>query len=201
MQKLVLGIVTLFCAGCLGPGRISVPEMNPEQAGAQAVSEFDLNHDGAIAGAELDGVPGLKAGLNAIDRDKNGQITAEEIAARLSKYQQDKLGLVQIYAQVTLNGQPLEGATVTLLPEAFMGPAVKPAAGKTDSKGLCMFQIDGQDVAGVHCGLFRVQVSKLDGSGQETIPTKYNTNTVLGEEVGQGSPVLSRGISVNLTSR
>jgi hypothetical protein len=52
---------------------------------------------------------------------------------------------------------------------------------------------------GVQPGLYRVEVSKMV-DGKETIPSKYNTETTLGVEVAQGSPVMIMGAQFELKS-
>lgn len=122
---------------------------------------------------------------------------AYEIAARLAQYQADKVGLTFVMGQVTLDGRPLGGATVTLVPENFMGPAVKAAKGTTGADGACSFQTDGAEVGGVQCGVFRIELSKKDAGGKETLPARYNANTTLGVEVWMGI----RDVTLNLKSR
>jgi len=89
-----------------------------------------------------------------------------------------------VRCRVLLDGQPLEGATVTFVPEKFLGPGIKPASGVSDAEGHVRLRTEGQDLPGVQCGIFRVVVSKKDSADQETIPGRYNTHTELGEEVG-----------------
>src|SRR5690606_16850848 len=82
------------------------------------------------------------------------------------------------------NGRPLSDATVTLVPEAFLGDSVKPAQGVTDSTGTAHLRIsDDPDEAGVHLGYFRVEVSKKGPDGKELIPERFNAHTEVGAEV------------------
>jgi hypothetical protein len=55
--------------------------------------------------------------------------------------------------------------------------------------------------SGVHPGIFRLQISKKDTSGQETIPAKYNTQTTLGVEARTGNPAVAHGLELKLFSR
>jgi len=81
---------------------------------------------------------------------------------------------------VNLDGKPLPDATVTFVPEACMGGAVKPATGTTDEAGRCdVYKIDGQPYRGLSAGLYKIQVTK-DGTA---IPARFNTQTTLGREV------------------
>ena len=88
-----------------------------------------------------------------------------------------------ISVEVTLDGHPLAGATVTLVPEKFMGPAFKPVSAVTDDWGAGSLKGEGADEDSVPPGYYRTLVSKKNAQGQETIPAKYNTATVLGQEI------------------
>ncbi len=127
-------------------------------------------------------------------------MTATEIAALLRKYQQNALGLVSVYGTVNMDGKPVADATVRLVPEKFMGPAVQGAEAKTNAGGMFQPQTEGMDVPGVRCAVYRVEISAKNASGQETIPAKFNRETTLGIEVGPGSPAIN-GIDLELSTR
>src|SRR5687767_4034057 len=96
-RRCLIALVALWLTslpGCWDSRRITVPSMDPEQAGVEALATYDANGDGAIAGPELDKCPGLKEARRRIDSDDDGRLTATEIAALLRKYQQNALGLV-----------------------------------------------------------------------------------------------------------
>jgi hypothetical protein len=197
----VVGLSLATQAGCWDSRRIAVPKMDPDQAGAEAITTYDADGDGALAGPELDKCPGLKAALRRVDADKDGRLTAEEIAGLLRGYQQNMVGLVSVFGTVNMDGQPLGNALVTLVPEKFMGPAVESAQATTDSGGAFRPRTKGMDVDGVRCAVYRIEVSRKDAAGQETVPAKYNGETTLGTEVSGTSPVLNTGIEVILSSR
>lgn len=194
-------LVPLFLAGCdSGPARVPQPSLDPQASGEQALEEYDSNHDGAIAGPELENCPGLKAGLPVIDLDKDGRVTAAEIAGRVQAYIDDRTALMTLSGRITLNGRPLVGALVTLVPEKFMGPAVKPAQGTTDASGYCLPSIEGDGPSGAHCGIYRIQISKPGADGKETLPSRYNSQSILGADVGVQSPSLYDGLTLSLKS-
>ena len=89
------------------------------------MKQYDTNGDGKIAGAELDKAPSLKAALNQIDTSGSKTITAEKITARIQKWQESKVGRMNLTCRVSRKqgGQdtPLDGATVTFEPEKFLG--------------------------------------------------------------------------------
>ena len=78
--------------------------------------------------------------------------------------------------------EPIAGAEVKFVPEGFLGPGLTTGTGTTDKRG------HGHDFAaqprwrrsgrGHEPGFYRVEITK----GNE-IPAKYNTATILGEEV------------------
>ena len=137
---LVLGGLSLVIAGCWGegPGRVSQPPIDPSSAGKEAIKMYDTNHDGKISGAELDKCPAIKSALAQIDPSGKGEVTAEMISARVQKWIDSKLGKMSLGCRVTHNGVPLAGATVTFIPEKFLGTAIPPATGKTDQSGNAM---------------------------------------------------------------
>jgi hypothetical protein len=165
------------------------------------VAEYDANKDGALDAKELEACPGLRSALKRTDKDNDNRLTADEIAERLTLFHdQGMLGDVSV--AVTLDGRPLAGATVTLVPEKFMGPGVKPATAVTDNEGTGFFKTEGSEYIQVAFGYYRVQVSK-NVQGKEVVPAKYNAQTVLGQEVspdveGRGS---SLTIRLRLTGR
>ena len=125
-------------------------------------------------------------------------MSADEIAARLQTLHDSKVGLMSSAVQVTLNGKPLAKATVTLIPEAFLGSAFKRATAVSDTGGNVMLQTEGAKIEGVAPGLYRVEISLLDSSGRETLLTKYNTKTTLGCEI---APDLKGALEFKLSSR
>jgi hypothetical protein len=199
-RLLWLLVAGLGLAGC-GPGRIPVPPLDPAGAAQQALAAYDTNRDGVLDGKELAACPGLKAALPYADLDRDGHLSGEEIAARVRKYQEDKAGLIFLRAVVTLDGKPLPDATVTLVPEPFLGRGVPGAQGTTDASGQCVLQTEGYDVPGVSCGIFQVRVSAKDSSGNERLSARYHTQTTLGVEVAMGNRVIAEGLELNLTTR
>jgi hypothetical protein len=97
------------------------------------------------------------------------------------------LGILGFVVRVTLDGRPLNGATVTFTPEKFLGSHLKPAQGTTDSQGFARPTIDdpalrARHFAGAPYGLYRVEISS-----NRPIPAKYNTQTTLGTEIAPGA--------------
>ena len=163
------------------------------------MKQYDTNGDGQIAGAELDKAPALKAAMATLDTNKDKKVSAAEIAARINAWKESKLGRTTIAVTVNQGGKPLAGATVKIVPEAFLGPEVKPGKGTTDKEGVASLDMDADPndpdhVPGVQCGLYRVEITKAGAN----IPAKYNTETTLGLEVAQGNSPGPAGIVFDL---
>jgi len=198
-------LLLVLTPGCgLRSGRVNPPKIDPVAAGRAAVAEYDLSGDGILDQAELENAPALKSAMRNLDQDENGQIVAEEITARINAWKKTKIGMMSIACVVLMDGRPLSGATVTLEPESFLGDAVKPATGVTVN-GTADMSIAEQyrpvpNLWGVHCGLYKVRISKQQG-GSEVIPSKYNTESTLGCEVALDAPGTVNSIVFRLSKK
>ena len=184
----MLGIAMLAGLGCSGrPARVDAPGISAGAAASEAIKTYDKDGDGAIGGAELDAVPAIKYALARIDKDGDGKASEAEIQGRIEAWQETKVGMMSYNCTVNFTTarspqpQPLEGATVVYEPEPFLGENVKQAEGKTGPSGGASIAIPGGDLPGAHCGLYKVRITH----DKYTIPDKYNTNTILGDEVAQ----------------
>jgi len=179
------------------PRRLSVPKIDAKAAGAEAITLFDTNRDGKLSGEELDKCPGLKAAIDKVDQSGKGEITADDIAARIKAWQDTKLARMTVSCRVLHNGEPLEGAVVKFVPEKFLGKNLKTGTGKTDAHGIAMLSVPLNDrwPPGMAPGFYRVEITK-DG---EQIPAKYNTDTILGQEVARDAKGIDmKGIKFDL---
>ncbi len=201
-----VGVVIVCIAVLVGcsrrPPRLHPPEISASAAGKLAMKEYDTNGDGKVVGEELDKAPALKAAINNLDTNGDGGVSASEVTARVRVWQDSKLGRMSLSCTVTLGGKALEGATVTFVPEKFLGDEIQACSGTTSANGIAMLSIpvdkeDRNDPPGAQCGLYRVEISKKEG-GQETIPAKYNTETILGHEVALDAVGIEEGIRFEL---
>lgn len=205
----LLGAALLASAlGCgSGPGRVKPPSISPSGAAAAAMETYDANQDGFIADAELDAAPSLKASMDTLDQDKDGKVSEQEIADRITSWQQGRTGVTVVRCYVTMDGQPLEDAEVTFEPEAFLGDEMRAATGVTAFDGAASPIIPKENrpspdmPAGIQLGFFKIRVSKMV-NGKETIPAKYNAETTLGQQIAGDDPaILRHRIDVKLSRR
>ena len=145
------------------------------------MKQYDTDGDGVISGEELEKLPSFEKALTRIDHNGDGAVSAEEIANRVREWQSSEIGRMVLTCSVNKGGQPLEGATVTFVPEEFLGDNLQTATGVTDEHGVASVSVPVADdkIRGVAPGWYRVRITK-EG---ENIPAKYNTETILGLEV------------------
>jgi hypothetical protein len=159
------------------------------------MAQYDLNKDGKLDLEELRRCPALLRSLESMDLNKDGCLDLKEIEERLKRFE-NGIALMMAPCRVVRENQPVEGVKVTLVPETFHGDSLKPASGTSDATGNVNLVIEGQSEVGVQAGFYRVQVSALDGSGKETLPARFNTDTVLGWEISSIS--LRRGVGIKI---
>lgn len=184
--KYYLAVLALGLAvGCSkGPARLVPPSIDADAAGAAALQQYDANHDGRIAGAELDKVPALAYMLSDIRSDRTKGVTGQQIADHIRKWQATKVARTTVSPRITLNGKPLGGAKITFVPEKFLGGEIPTCTGETESNGTAVMTVPNSDAPGIPCGFYRVEVRSAD---PKLVPEKYNTATTLGAEVSPTS--------------
>lgn len=191
----------LVINGCSGkPGRVAAPTI-PNDAGEQAVAKYDANGNGAIDGDELVKVPALKVTLKRVDKNGDGKVTADEINERVAAWRRGGAGIMRVAVKVTRDGNPLSGAIVKLVPESFLGSAIKIAQATTRSNGTGFLEISRDpSEAGVQLGYYRIEVSLPGPDGQEQIPARFNVQTEYGAEVTLDDPTADQ-ITLNITGK
>jgi hypothetical protein len=189
----------IFLDGCSKTPKSYAPVVDPIAAADAAVKQYDADKNGKISGPELDQAASLKFNLNTIDSNHDQALTAQEIADRIRFWQTDKLvsGRSPVRCTVFRNKKVLANAEVKLVPEKFLGDALKIAKGKTDPNGTAILMTENaapDDPPGVGPGFYRVEITK---SG-ESIPAHYNVKTTLGVEVSLDNPALQKRIHFDL---
>jgi hypothetical protein len=192
-----MGLLAVALGGCGGqPSPRVLPRDIAADAGQRAMELYDANKDGFLDHGELEKVPGLKAALKQVDTNGEGKITADKINARIASWKESMDGRRQITCRVRNRGKPLVGATVTFVPETFLGENLKSASGTTDAHGRCgLREIGEQGPPGVSPGFYRVQITK---SGED-IPAKYNSETTIGQEVARDAAGNEGAIPLDLS--
>lgn len=190
---LTLGALLISVIGCSGGKAPRVKQAAFDSAaGSKAIEMYDANKDGKISGAEFDKCPAIKIAISRMDPKGQSEATAETIDAQVKKWTGSKTSRTSFFCKVCRNGVPLADATVTFVPEKFLGPNVRAAVGKTDKTGVTPLNIgEGRSAVnrGIGPGFYRVVITK-DGM---TIPDKYSTEagTVFGEVIAPDTPALS----------
>jgi hypothetical protein len=168
---------------------------------------YDSDGDGFIAGDELDKAVSLKASMATLDTNSDGKVSEEEIVARIESWQKGRVGITVARCFVTMDGRPLDNAAVTFEPEEFLGPAMRAATGVTALDGSTTPIIPKEKrptadtPAGIQLGFFKIRVSRESG-GKETIPAKYNSQTILGQQIAGDDPaVLKHRIEIALSKK
>lgn len=183
---LLLGIMFAGCSG--RPGRISTPGVNPSNAAQEALELYDKDSDGQINAEELAASPPLLNALAAYDADKNGSLSQDELVTGMESWSQRGIGAMSLPFTVRLDGRPLEGAQVKLVPAPFMGGSIQPASGVADNLGAGSLEIANENrpsgfpknLPVMQPGLYLVEIKHPTIS----IPEVYNTSTTLGLEAG-----------------
>jgi len=190
-----LALLTLGCSS--GPSRIEIPSIDADDAADRAMTQYDTDGDGLLNSAELEKSPGLNAAKETLDTNGDDLVSEEEIVARIESWLESRAGLFAVSCSVTLDKRSLSGTTVTFEPEPFLGDGIKTAIGKTSSFGLTSPSVPKENrpspdmPPGIQPGLYLVKVSKIV-NGSETIPAKYNTETILGQQISNDDPAIMR---------
>lgn len=177
---LVIVCTVLASPGCGGgqTKRLVPPSLDPAVIAAAVMEKADTDNNGTISPTEMNSVPclvGLAAGGAAVNR--------ETVQQWLERVRDAKIAITSLAASVTQNGKPLKDITIKIIPEAMMADFIKPAEGKTDINGSSMLSIPGGEFSGVHCGLYKIELTG-NGSDGKPLPEKYNSATTLGTAVG-----------------
>lgn len=195
VSAITLGLAAMVLAGCSGkPARV-VGVGYSGSAGADCVKKYDKNGDGGLDDTELKSVDGLARAKSRFDANSDGKITADEIDARIAKWVESKIGLTQFSVGFTYGNKPLDGATIKLVPEDWLGTEVKPGTGTTDATGranIVMAQedlrADEKGLPGMRLGVYRVEVTHPSIQ----LPAKFNTQSEIGVEVANDDPEMGR---------
>jgi hypothetical protein len=206
---MLITLAVVAASGCGGHTVAPAPGI-ASGAGDRAIAKYDTNGDKALDYDELAKAPGLRAAIATIKKFgdprrgppsesqlRGAKITAADIDARIAEWKSRGMGRMAVSCRVTKKGtsEPIANAEVKFVPEEFLGPGLATGTGTTDAQGTAKISQPsrgkGDADAGMFPGFYRVEITK----GTE-VPAKYNTATVLGEEVARDNARISRGGAV-----
>ena len=102
-------------------------------------------------------------------------------------------GPAAVSGVVSLDGKPVEGATVNFTPAAGDGGGLGGSYGKTDAQGRYTLQTVAGDKRGAAVGKHKVTISlskpdpsNPEGAAKDLIPAKYNVKSDLTFDVPSG---------------
>lgn len=188
----------LVLCGCTGaPPPAKFPPLRPDDVAKQVMATLDGDSNGLLTTKELKPVPALVGSASVIDNDGTQGISEAELKARVARYLDSRAALIAVECWVTVKGNPAVGVTVKFEPESFMADMIQPASGVTGNDGAALIVAQGESF-GVQPGFYKVRLSWPDESGRERLPEKFNTQTVLGEEVATDAPRMTGPVKYNL---
>lgn len=204
MTHLPAGMTLFLVCALMGCSHLPAapvrPALNPDEASELALEKCDTDGDSQLNKTEAEQSPGLTSAFDRIDKDQNGELSAEELAERIRYYKTANTTIVSGGMQMLMTGRPLSGATVTLEPEEFLGSAFTPCTGVTNGNGHVSLKGHDAKFPGIYLGMYRLKISKVE-NGQETIPSKYNTETTLGYEAADDIEFVSKEPTFNLDKK
>ena len=153
------------------------PGIDPASASAAAITQYDANGDDKLDDQEL---AKTALSLRLWDANRDGAVTATEIADRLGHFINSRVGLAGVTCSVSWNRSPLVGAEVVFEPEVFLGEDVKRSTGTTGRGGVVPMSVAEEflpqpNMKGIQPGLYKVRITHPEIE----LPDIYNTNTTL----------------------
>lgn len=178
------GIWLVAFVGCLSsPTPPEMPSFDPAGSASAALEQYDANKDGKLDAKEMEKSAALAGAAAELDTSGDKSLDLAELTARLDSFAEGGVARKMFSAQLMMDGVPLADAEVKFVPEQFMLGAIAEGVGKSDAGGMVTITVPGVDPPGIAVGFYRIEVSKKDASGKETLPAKFNTETTLGMEV------------------
>jgi len=155
--RYILPACALIAGGCAKSAVSQLRTGTPAEAAAKVLELYDSNKDGKLAPDELKASPALAAGVSKIDKNRDGSIDAAEMQARFERHDQ-MADLVAFDVEVSANRRPLEGATVTFIPEPFMGEGKQSYVGVTSSTGAANLEGQQLELPALPTGYYTVHI-------------------------------------------
>jgi len=187
----LLPLIVVFCGCSGGPAPPDQPGLDASSASAKAMEIYDKNSDNQLDAEERQASPALELAMETMDENNDGMLGRAEIKQRIEEWQNADTIINTQGVEVYRNGQPVEGATVTLVPEEFLQPTIQVTQGTTNADGFALPEGQDAQYPGIYLGLYRVKISKQQ-DGRETIPPRFNSETTLAIEVAPDAPSTQR---------
>lgn len=183
MSCLLVPLLVAMCGCSDRPSPLRHPYIQAQNAAREAISQYDTDGDKLLSEKELEACPGILNALPDIDSDGDRMVSEAEISARISTWQGDSTVLVFPRVHVRVGKKPLVGARVDLIPEPFLAPYLKPGSGTVGKTGMAAISMPEADPPGMACGIYKVRVTHPS----QSIPAKFNEQTILGLEITAGT--------------
>lgn len=174
----------LVCVGCSNrPARVVAPAIDVDAVVDRIMEEGDQNSDGIFAKEEFSAIPAIEAAVSTFDANGDNTVSRDELSNWFMAIKESRIGMVSCLVEVRHQRRPLANVAVRLVPDPVMGGTIQEAAGETDSDGVAAVVATGAPVPGVHCGLYRVEITGSGNDGKP-LPDTFNTATRLGVAIG-----------------
>jgi hypothetical protein len=179
------GVGLAMIGGCSrGSSRVNPPRLNPSRSATEALKLYDSDGDGEISPTEANASPGLTEAFVRIDTDSNGRLAESEIESRIRAWRRGGLGITLQPFYVFLDGRPLKGGRVELIPDTFIARGLRGADGEISANGLCSPSLSETDLppgvkAGIYHGFYTIKVTHP----KAVVPASYDGESTLGIEV------------------
>lgn len=159
LQCLHLASLVAALAGCSKSSISQLRTNSPDAAAGLALDLYDANRDGKISQDELAKSLSLVDGRSRIDSNNDHAIDRAELVARFQKHDQMS-DAVSFSLQVLNKGAPMSGATVTYVPEPFMGEGKQSYVGTVADNGFCTLEGEQAHMPGgsVPTGFYKVHI-------------------------------------------
>lgn len=161
MKALVYLLAVAAATGCSRSTTQRVSTLDPSAATAKALEQYDRNTDRKLSGQELKASAALSASAARIDKNRDGSLSEDEIRVRFSSHQ-SLAGKFLFQVSVSAQGRSLAGATVTFMPEPFMGDSLQSYVGTTGENGLCSLEGTDFKTLGIPNGFYQIRIIQAD---------------------------------------
>jgi hypothetical protein len=138
---------------------VGVPHIDPADASQEAIATYDKNGDGRLSREELAACPGILQHLSTYDTDGDGSVSASEVESEIRRLRTGGVGLTKLSITVRYNNRPLEGATVKIVPEEYLGGEVLAATGVTNPRGIAVMDLPDDVSPASDRGLLGVNIN------------------------------------------